>query len=222
MSGEDLRLPRYGDLVIRGTTLDEIAPLLDELLDQPWSRAEEIEESWVDRGTGGGQPLVFRRDSDDTLPGAHLYLFPREDGSLYVSNVVPTQSSQLTESEYNALLEEFHGTVVEAAVDRVGAEAELDVADYVLAERAGPEVADSLRAFSAMANKSTGASHPMDADRFDDFMIAASRLDGSRRPSADRIAQWLITDGWPEDTAWDLAIQYEQGLRLLDRFASRA
>ena len=220
MSEDDPKLPRYGDLIIRGATLKDVAVALNDQLHAPWSRATGIEESWGERGTGGSQPLVFRRYGDEDLPGAHLYLFSREDDSLYVSNVVPTEAGRLTETEYNGLLQEFHETVVYEAANRLGATSELDVEDYDLAERAGPEVRDALRAFSALANKSTGASHPMDAERFDDFIIAASRLESRRRPSPDRIAEWLTADGWPEDTAWDLAIHYERGLSLLDRLAS--
>lgn len=217
MTREDPKLPRYGELTIEGTTLDELAPVLERHLRPPWSRATEIEESWQERGSMGGQPAIFRREADDGLPGAHLYLFAREDASLYVSNVVPTKTGQLSEVEYNGLLEEFHDVAVVAAADELGIRAELDLAEYDLAERAGTEVRDALARFSRAANKSTGASHPMDAERFDDFVIETARLDPDRRPAADTIAEWLVADSWSDDMAWDLALQYERGLRLLDR-----
>lgn len=221
MTREDPKLPRYGDLTVRGVALDELAPVLEGHLHAPWSRAAEIEESWQERGATRDQPVVFRREPNGDLPGAHLYLFTREDGSLYVSNVVPTEAGQLTEMEYNGLLREFHDVTVRAAADEIGAWSELDVADYDLAERAGIEVRDTLARFSRAANRSTGASHPMDAERFDDFVIQAAGLDPERRPGADTIAEWLVADGWSDDMAWDLALQYERGLRLLDRKSRR-
>ncbi len=221
MTREDPKLPRYGDLTIRGATLNELAPVLEGHLHAPWSRATEIEESWQERGVMRDQPVVFRREPDDELPGAHLYLFAREDGSLYVSNVVPTETGQLTELEYNGLLRDFHNVAVEVAVNEIGARSELDVADYDVAERAGTAVRDTLAMFSRAANLSTGASHPMDAERFDDFVIETARLGPERRPGADTIAEWLVADGWSDDMAWDLALQYEQGLRLLDRKSRR-
>lgn len=217
MASDDPKLPRYGDLRIHGTTLADLAQVLAKHVDAPWSRAIDLETSWAERPPVEDRPLIFRHEPDGGLPGAHLYLFTRENGVIYVSNVVPIEAGQLTEVEYNRLLQDFHETAVEAAVRELGAESELDLADYDLAERAGAEVRDALVRFSRAANKSTGASHPMDAERFDDFVITASHLERARRPSADTIAEWLVADSWPNETAWELAIQYEQGLRLLDR-----
>lgn len=217
MTKEDPKLPRYGELTIEGATLDDLAPVLERHLRPPWARATEIEESWQERESMRDQPAVFRREAGDGLPGAHLYLFAREDGSLYVSNVVPTESGQLSEVDYNGLLEDFHDVAVVPAADELGIRPELDLAEYDLAERAGAEVRDALARFSRAANKSTGASHPMDAERFDDFVIETASLDPYRRPAVDAIAEWLVADGWSDDIAWDLALQYERGLRLLDR-----
>lgn len=217
MTSDDPKLPRYGDLTIHGTTLTDLAQVLTRHVAAPWSRATDLETSWAERPPVKDRPLIFHHEPDGRLPGAHLYLFTREDGVSYVSNVVPTEAQQLTEPEYNGLLQDFHETAVEAAVREFGAESELELADYDLAERAGVEVRDALVRFSRTANKSTGASHPMDAERFDDFVITVSHLERARRPSAGTIAEWLVADGWSDETAWELSIQYEQGLRLLDR-----
>lgn len=216
----DPTLPRYGDLIIRGTTLDEFAPVVTSRLSGSWSRAIDIEESWRERQPAGDHPLVFRHEADGRLPSASLYLFARRNGDLYVSNVVPAETGRLTEEKYNGLLRDFYVTAVKPAASELGAEAELDVAEYDLAERAGAGVRDALVRFSRAANKSTGASHPMDADRFNDFIIEVSRLEPDARPGSDTLAEWLVADGWSEDTAWDLAIQFEQGLSLLDRASS--
>lgn len=217
MNSDDPKLPRYGDLTIHGTTLTDLAQVLTRHVDAPWSRARDLETSWAEPSPVKEQPLIFYHEPNGGLPGAHLYLFTREEGVIYVSNVVPTQGQQLTELEYNGLLQDFHQTAVEAAVRELSAEPELDLADYDLAERAGADVRNALVHFSKAANKSTGASNPHDVERFDGFVIAASHLDPARRPSADIIAEWLVADGWSDEIASELAIQYERGLRLLDR-----
>jgi hypothetical protein len=68
-----------------------------------------------------------------------------------------------------------------------------------------------------LANKSTGASHPKDKERWFEFLISAHRT--SARLDADLLARWLSeAEGWPEDTAHALAIDYEFALGLLQKY----
>jgi hypothetical protein len=80
---------------------------------------------------------------------------------------------------------------------------------------------DALTRFSALANKSTGASHPYDRQRWFDFVIQA-HLESSDLDS-DFLERWLIeSEDWPQDQASDLAIEYDRSRALLARFAETA
>ena len=81
--------------------------------------------------------------------------------------------------------------------------------------------ADALRRFNALANKSTGASHPYDRQRWFDFVIQTHTDRSELDP--DLLHRWLIeSEDWPEDQASDLAIEYERSRALLARFEETA
>ncbi len=64
-------------------------------------------------------------------------------------------------------------------------------------------------------NKSTGSSHPLDHQRWMDFILTA-HLEGSRL-DATSLRRWLIEiEGWSPEVADQLAGQYEFGGRLLN------
>jgi hypothetical protein len=71
--------------------------------------------------------------------------------------------------------------------------------------------------FSRLANKSTGAAHPMDKKRWYAFLIAAHRA--SKRLDSDQLARWLVeVEAWSAGRAQDLAIDYEFALGLLEQY----
>ena len=79
------------------------------------------------------------------------------------------------------------------------------------------ERADALRRFSAAANKATGSSHPLDRTRWFAFLLSVHGVTPSL--DADRLARWLVeVEGWSDDKAHDLVVEYEFGLALLDEY----
>ena len=77
-----------------------------------------------------------------------------------------------------------------------------------------PAAADRLRIFSASANKGTGASHPSDRERWNEFVLIAQREHSSL--SSFTLRRWLIeVESWPPEIAELLAIEYGYGRGLL-------
>jgi hypothetical protein len=80
-----------------------------------------------------------------------------------------------------------------------------------------PETALLLHRFSAAANKSTGSSHPCDEERWLEFVTAAHREKAAL--DASTLEQWLREgEGWPEDIASELAVDYEKARSLLSYY----
>ena len=80
-----------------------------------------------------------------------------------------------------------------------------------------PSTAQALRRFSNSANKSTGASHPRDQERWMEFLISAHH-DGSDIDS-DLLYRWLHeVEGWQEDGARDLLMDYDFARTLLGHY----
>ena len=88
----------------------------------------------------------------------------------------------------------------------------LDVATLLNAE-----TAKALKAFSALANKNTGATHPLDRDRWFKFIILAHL--GSAQLDTETLYRWFREEeGWPDDQANNLAIAFGFGSDLLTKY----
>ena len=179
----------------------------------PWrfdgERAEEIKRNAM----SSEDVLLFRHDAIDQLPAAGLTLWGR-DGGYYVPNIVPLDARSLSYSEYNAILANFVDRVARPVCDRLGVEIELSSDRQSIEDWTTEDVATRLRRFSAAANKSTGASHPLDQRRWFDFLVASHR--SRREIDVETLARWLReVDGWDEETAYDLAGNYQNALALL-------
>jgi hypothetical protein len=185
----------------------------------PWRYAAE-KEGQLQAMMGQGEALAFERSTTPGFEAAGLLLIAADDG-MEVANIVPHETGELSYRAYNAILEDFAVRVAQPAAKAVGFSVDLSSGTLQLEAEVSAEVAEALRRFSALANKSTGASHPLDRDRWFDFIILAHR--SGARLDASTLARWLFeSDGWPEDGARELAGEYERSRALLGRFAASA
>jgi hypothetical protein len=149
---------------------------------------------------------MARRDPDQPFLG---------NGELYVSNIVPKDyRGQFSYPEYNAILTEFYERFARPVAIERGLSIELSSGEVDLEEWLSPTAAQALRLFSEKANKSTGASHPMDRERWYKFLILADKENA--RFDASTLARWLSEEaGWADTTASELADDYERARSLL-------
>ncbi|TFI59750.1 hypothetical protein E2493_02615 [Sphingomonas parva] len=181
----------------------------------PWSFDPVGSEKAGQNALGQRGVLIFQRAADERVPAARLVLWP-QDGGYYVPNVTPVAMGQFTISQYNAVLDDFANAVARPVARRFGFGVGLTAAIQSLDDWLPPEAAAALRRFSAAANKSSGASHPLDERRWFDFIIAVHRCRG--QIGSDRLGRWLHeVEGWDEDSSHHLVAQFERGLALLSR-----
>lgn len=208
----------FQDLNLRGPKEHRIA-LRDALIAStahPWSVDLARSEEFARNLTSSTEVLAFRRESVDGLPAASLSLWGTDDG-YYVPNVVPEEYEKLNYGQYNAILNDFLAKVLHPVAPRFNFVTEItsdrqDVNDWL-----SPDAAMKLRTFSKAANKSTGASHPMDQRRWFDFLIAVHRSDTII--DSDLLGRWLQeVERWDEETAQELAGDYEASLALLQHY----
>lgn len=211
----------FQDLHLRGPA-SASAALHQSLKDHavaPWRFAAEKEEQLRAMGEESNA-LAFERTKTPGFEAAGLVLLASGDG-MEVVNIVPLEVGELSYRAYNAILEDFAERVAAPAAKVAGYHVELSSGTLQLDDEVPPNVGEALRRFSALANKSTGASHPLDRDRWFDFIILAHR--SGARLDASTLARWLSeSEGWPEDEARDLAGEYERARELLARFAASA
>lgn len=205
----------FGDLEVElnDVPFNDLIARLDAAKSPAWKRNSEFEERLGRRGMGNGRCYTY---TGPDFPSANLWLFGKGSGA-QVSNIVPKLSGQLSIEEYNGILTHFHDDLLGPAAEEMGLRVRLSKTGVVtIADYVSEVTAEKLRRFSESANKSTGSSHPMDNERWNDFVIANHR-NRDYLPT-DILKLWLVEDGWDADTAYDLTIEYEQGISLLRRY----
>lgn len=153
-------------------------------------------------------------------------------GELHVGNIVPLKKSSLTTEEYNAVLMQFYNDIIkkynESGASITIQEPSEDVFDptSIISE----EALKKLKLFCAVANKSTGSSHPNDQERWFDFICQT--VDDERMFDYSTLADFLqdeeywgakpdgnkgVTGGsvWEEDIANELASEYDKTCLIL-------
>jgi hypothetical protein len=210
-------LPNFGDLIIHlaADRVPEIAAAIEERLRQPWSRRPESEQD-----QGVGVPAVFQRDEATGQRPVGVWLYGRDDQEIYVSNIVPLGVGSLTHAEYNDALTEFAEEFAIPAAESLGGHATLDVEPYDIAEVIGRDAYSKLMAFSRSSNRSTGTAHPSDKAKWHAFILAVRDVPDHEPPDASRLIEWFQADGWGDEAAYELGIEYERAMALLD-YASR-
>lgn len=186
-----------------------------------WIHSNLKEESI--RETSVGQlvdVIAFERPATQELPGVTLWMFEDGKDSYKVSNIVPIQQGQLGVAGYNAALVDFASTVVSPIIKSSGIELVLTSAEQTIEDWTDLATASALKRFSSLANKSTGRSHPLDEERWLEFIISAHN--GGRSLDPEQLSRWLIeVEQWSDDIAHDLASDYSMGMALLDRYDSK-
>lgn len=203
----------FRDLYIKlnGVKVEELIEQFTARCGDHWHRALDREQ---DAGSMGEKAFSFEHTAEDGLERAGLSLFQKEGDTWYVPNIIPLDSSQLSRDQYNKILENFLDTIVRQSIAGLPVAAELSGDVVFLKDVVGEDVAVLLHNFSVLANKSTGSSHPCDRNRWFDFLIAVQKKRISL--DTDLLIHSLMEDGWSEDRAHDLAIEFEFAIGLLD------
>lgn len=206
---QDLHLRnRSSSIMIRNSILAQVQ--------EPWRHDPEREEDIRSHSSDQEDVIVFVRASFDDIDESGLVLWQEHD-DYKVANIVPRNVGELGIANYNTILRDFVTRIAEPAALKGNFEIELTSADQTLEDWLDTEPADKLRRFSRLANKSTGAAHPMDRERWYAFLIAIHSA--SKRLDSDQLARWLVeVEGWFPERAQELAIDYEFALGLLEQY----
>lgn len=201
----------FQDLTIRGdhAAITQWLEAVSAAIAPPWRRDGKRERELPGY-------YSFAREGTEGIPHATLYLIDRPGGA-ELANIVPFGES-LSIAQYNAILREFHDQYAAPLARNVGLELNLTRDTYTLEEAFPADVLQKLRRFSDVANKSTGAGHPLDYERWMEFLVAAheARVDTDE----GTLRRFLEEEfGWPEEGAAELASDYRSAMDLL-RFYS--
>lgn len=179
-------------------------------LEKPWKRAYENEENSKYLGEVA---FCFQREGDSMLPAAGLSIFQKDSNTWYIPNVVPIESGQLSYDEYNEIITEFYNSCLAPTSEKSGIAVDISTGELNDEDIVGETSAKLLKAFSSCANKSTGSSHPLDRERWFAFLIEASK--SQDEIDTGDLKRLLQQQGWSEEIALDLVIEFEFGRDLI-------
>ncbi len=207
----------FRDLYLRGSLVRRpgLRTALIAAAADPWCYDKDRVDTTARNATDTAV-LSFSRKASENFQAAGLTLWEHDSG-YYVPNIVPIGGKDLSIAEYNAILDDFVERIVRSVAPRFDFGIEITDGRQSLEDWTSPEAVERLRYFSAAANKSTRATHPMDQRRWFDFIIA---VHNSRETfSTDRLLRWLHeVEGWDEESAHELASDYETALSLLKHY----
>jgi hypothetical protein len=208
----------HRDLRVTGTadSLGRLMEVLSRSLPEGWVRDGSREKKVRDEIPGSYRPqYCFVSLPTGDTPSAEIWFAGKGDSQLYVSAIV-SRGRNMTLEECNALIMEFHDSVLAPEASRAGLHIDVEP------EEQGPEnwmttpTAKLLRSFSGIAKGSHSRSHPLDTERWIMFLIAAHRENAE--VNATGLAEWLMHEGWGHDAASSLAIEYDLVRDLLKTY----
>ncbi len=207
-------IPVFQDLRI--TSAGPVPKIRDSLLkcvSAPWYHDPEGEQRAGPYLGDDRWPLAIARAPVHDIPEVLLFLWQSES-DFHISNIVPRQNGELGIAKYNRILQDFVRDVATPAAKE--SELFLEVTKELegIDDWTTADAAAALRKFSGLANKSTGASHPLDQRRWFDFILISHR--GGKPMDSGLLGRWLIeSEGWFEDIARELANDYDTAVQLL-------
>ncbi|MHA3104536.1 hypothetical protein [Acinetobacter sp. ANC 3791] len=198
---------------LNGVKLENFIHNLESISNTPWIRRKDKEKVLSEES----HILCFESQESETLPPTILFLCPqRNNQTWWVSNIIPTEIGQLTHDEYNLALMSFYEQLIKPAVNNTTITIEITSDIVTIESVSGNEVANALRRFSSAANKSTGSSHPLDQQRWFDFLIVANQAE--TKPDVTLVIETLKELEWSEERAYELGLQFEFAESLLTYF----
>jgi len=207
----------YGELSIdlHGISPEEFGDVAESSASAGWARDRTKDEEL--KRTGGGAWFTFTLSGHNILPSAFLFVTPKKPGGvLYVSNIISPARDRLNYDEYNQILQSFADSVLVSLRNQKLIDFSLRGTDIDLSALLPHDVFEKLRRFSALANKKTGSSHPLDQERWMDFLIASN--ESGVELDSNTLARWLVeVEGWEGEQASHLAEEYQFGRGLLQR-----
>lgn len=138
------------------------------------------------------------------------------DTSIEIFNITPLIGNHLSPTEYNYILEVFDGEIIRRIAKDVDIEVRLSKPYFDMEDCIGREGLEALVRFSRTSNRSTGNTHHSDFKKWAHFIFIVFRQ--GRKLSADYLRGWLIEDGWSDDMANSLSLDYEYSIQLLSEY----
>lgn len=157
---------------------------------------------------------------------ANIWLRATEN-AIEVINIVPVNSKELSFDEYNTILNEFLDNCILSVQGYENIPVEMSLDDISLQEILPSNVYQLLCQWEIGCNKDTGNTHPIDEERWLEFLISlhkafGSQFDYPKENFIEIFKRWLLEEKkeWDnrDDVVYKLIRDLEYGLELLEKY----
>lgn len=214
----------YQDLTIHfSSSLEEVADKMEKTQSLGWTRQHAVEERFHRNSSNQARFVVFDCNHTESRFAARVSLLARGDRSLELSGIYPLEGSPnpLGIDGCNLVLADFHSSILRPLEASEILTSTLFSGEFDMEIELGSSLFQKLKGFSNAANKSTGSSHWCDRRRWFDFLCSL-KMSGTEL-NASALSRWLHeSEGWSEEQAHKLAIEYEFATDLLAQYDSQS
>lgn len=145
-----------------------------------------------------------------------LVWFGNPHGYYEVVNIIPIENKNLSKKEYNFILNEFYQKFIKELANDFKIEVILTSPEKAIIDTIGDEALSALISFSLNANKYTGNTNTYDFERWCEFIFIIFRREIEL--NSTELEKWLLENGWGDEMASKLAIDYEYSIDLLEKY----
>ncbi|TXD81177.1 hypothetical protein ESY86_18555 [Subsaximicrobium wynnwilliamsii] len=212
----------FKDLIIKNNSQTELEDILNKvILSSPpeWIFLEELASDYS-KNVSKPKEQISCFESPE-INGVKGYVwFVIWENELKVNNIVPTKSGSLSFDEYNGILDEFYEKCIKPIT--IGADSSLTISEgkFNIEIIAGTTVFESLKKWEKSCNHSTGNTHPMDFERWANFLCISFKEKSKLTP--DLLQRWLFEAcDWNDDELVSkIVIDYEYGISILEHYVN--
>jgi len=213
------KLKVWQELKIHGTPagIEDFINTIDTNLPENWKKTDTDLSGKIKRH---GYLL-----KDFGVAGLKFWLWQTKPTECYLQNIVPENpldnpAWDKKKDIYNSRLQLFREQIIEPLQFNADVNIIFDGDMKTIEELTSPEIGQKLRSFSALANKSTLHSHPLDYQRWSNFVFTVHKSGMQNFLDSDRLEDWLIHAGWRREGASELAREYSSNLAILEKYDS--
>jgi hypothetical protein len=213
-------LKTFQELVVKGEREDLSSffeDLTRDLERKGWVRDTNREKEYAKYTLGYDGIFIKTPRLEGDLKAEITLISEKSQNEYKTVNIIPLNKPSLDYDEYNEILKIFYDSFIKDRYKKHNLKVEISEPKTSLDKHLSHDSMKLLEAFSHLANKSTGSAYPSDHKRWNEFIINVFK--GGEELPTDIFRRWLIeVDGWSEDVAEELVIEFDHSIDLLRQY----
>lgn len=161
----------------------------------------------------GNEFMDFEYIGNNNIHAAVGLFFDNKEHKYYVANIIPIDKDELSKEEYNSFLLFFYESIINK-IAISGLKIQDPTSDIFEKSNYLSETSQKMLSTFSL-NKSTGSNHPLDRERWYEFILRTFRENEYLKLDSFVLEQLLLDDKWEHEKIRELISEYEFAIGLL-------